>query len=84
MLVKEDALYVSGRVEETELEWLIDTGSSLGLISTNVFEKIPEGKRQEVVENEVRMTRADGSLLPDYGRIHLLVHAGVKMSVHPF
>ena len=41
MLVNEDALYVLGRVEETELDWLIDTGCSLSLISKGVFKEIP-------------------------------------------
>ena len=69
LLVKEDALYLSERVKETELEWLINPGSSLSLISKDVFEKIPEERRLELVENEVRMTTADGSLLPNFGKI---------------
>ena len=76
-------MYVSGRVEGTELEWLINV-CSLSLISKDVFEKIPEERRPELVENEARMTTADGSLLPDYGKIHLLVQLGMKMYEHPF
>ena len=30
------------------------------------------------------MTTADGSLLPNYGNIHLLVQVGMKMYEHPF
>ena len=30
------------------------------------------------------MTTADGSLLPDYGKIQLLVQVGMKMYGHPF
>ena len=72
-------MYVSGRVEETELEWLLDTGCSLSLISKDFFEKILEERRLELVENEVRMTTADGSLLSIYGKIHLQVQVGIKM-----
>ena len=84
LLVQEDALYVSGRVEENELELLIDTGCSLSLISKDIFEKIPEERRLELVENEVRMTTAGGSLLLDYGKIHFLVQVWVKVFEHPF
>ena len=61
---------------------MIDTDFSLSL--KNVFEKIPGERRLELVENEVRMTTADGSLLPNYGKIHLLVQVGMKMHEHPF
>ena len=60
---------MSGRVEETELECLIETGCSLSNISKDVFEKIPEERRLDLEANEVRMTTADGSLLPAYGKI---------------
>ena len=45
LLVKQDPLYMLGRVEETELEWLIDTGCSLNLISKDVFEMILQENR---------------------------------------
>ena len=32
----------------------------------------------------MRMTKSDGPLLPDYGKIHLLVQVGMKMVEHPF
>ena len=72
------------REEETELECIIDTGCSLSVISKDVFEKIPGDRRPELEENEMRMTTADGSLLPDYGKIHLLVQVGKKVYEHPF
>ena len=62
----------------------MDTGCSLNLISKDVFQKIPKKGRPEFGENEVRMTTADGSLLPDDGRIPLQVQVGMKMYEHPF
>ena len=84
MLVREDALYESGRVEGTGLEWLIDTGCSVSLISKDVFEKALEERRPELMEIKVRITTADGSLLPDFAKIHFLVQVDMKMYEHPF
>ena len=39
------------------------------LISKYALKKIPEKRRPELEENEVRMNTADGSLLPDNGEI---------------
>ena len=48
---KENALYVTGRVGEVEIEWLLDSGCTL---------------RPVLEENDVKMRMADGSLLPNY------------------
>ena len=32
----------------------------------------------------MRMTKADGSLLPNFWKIHLPVQVGMKMYEHPF
>ena len=34
--MREDALYVTGEVRDEEMEWLIDTGCSLSIISIDV------------------------------------------------
>ena len=64
LLSKEDALYIKGKIGDTEVEWLLDSSCMLSLISLEVYKRIPEEKWPLLVENEVEMTTADGSLLP--------------------
>ena len=63
---------------------MIDFGCSFSVIFKDALEKILEKRRQELEENDVRITTADGSLLLDYGKIHLPVQVGMKMYQHPF
>ena len=62
---------------------MIDTACSLSLISKDVFEKIPEERRPDSEDNDVRLTTADGSLLLDCRKIYLPVQVGIKMDEHP-
>ena len=71
LLIKEDALYVTEEVGDVELEWLLDTGCSLSLISTDVYKRIPEAVRPRLDVNDVDMATADGSRLSDLGKVHL-------------
>ena len=73
LLSKEDMLYIKGRVGEVEIEWLLDSGCTLSLISLDMCRRIPKAKRPILEENEVEMRTADGSLLPDYGKVQLRV-----------
>ena len=56
-----------------ELEWLLDTGCTLSLISTAVYKRIPEAVRPKLEVNNVDMATADGSHLSDLGKVHLRV-----------
>ena len=53
LLSKEDALYVTGKIGDTEVEWLLDSGGMLSLISLEVYRSIPEERRLVLEENEV-------------------------------
>ena len=75
---------MSGEVREVEIEWLIDTGCGLSLISEEVYRRIPEQDRPVLEENEIPMKTADGSRLPDLGKTHLRVRVDKKEYTHPF
>ena len=84
LLVREDALYVLGKVKDVELEWLLDTGCTLSLISIDVWRRISPEKRPALQRNPVSMTTADGSSLPDIGKVYLTVKVGPTEFEHPF
>ena len=59
--MQKDALYVTGEVDVVKVEWLLDRGCSLSLISVDLYKKIPEAVRSKQLVNGVNMTIADGS-----------------------
>ena len=75
---------MSGEVRDVGLEWLLDTGCGLSLISEDVYRKIPEHKRPELEENDVPMKTADGSRLLDLGKADLKVKVDEREYTHPF
>ena len=70
-LSKEDALYVTGKIGDMEVEWLLDSGCTLSLIFLEMYRRILEDKRPVLEENDVEMRTVDGSLLPDHGEVQL-------------
>ena len=83
-MAREDALYVTGKIRDVEMQWLLDTGCSLSIVSTDVFERIPVSDRPKLGYNEVQMKTADGSILPDLGKVHLKVRVDKREYMHPF
>ena len=77
-------MYVTGKVKNVEIEWLIDTGCSLSLISTEVYERMSIENRPALERNEVSMKTADGSSLQDEGRINLRVRIDEEEYTHTF
>jgi len=77
-------MYVTGEVKDVEVEWLIDTGCSLSIISINVYQRISEALKPELMENEIPMKTADGSELPDLGKVTLKVKVGKREFFHTF
>ena len=61
LLVREDAFNVTGEIGKVKIEWLLDTGCSLSLISVDLYRKIPEAVGPKLQVNDVDMTPADGS-----------------------
>ena len=76
MLSREDALYVTGEIHGVPVEWLLDTGSSISIMSVNVFGKIPKESRPELKANSSPMSTADGSPLMDLGMVSTRVMVG--------
>ena len=84
LLVKEDALYITGKVQGIEVEWLLDTGCSLSIISAEVYQRIPEECRPKLEKNPVPMRTADGSTLADLGVVQMKVWIDQQEIEHEF
>ena len=52
---------------------LLDTGCTTNLISKHVFDRLPEGLRNQLVASDTHGMMADGTRLPFYGVIPLRI-----------
>ena len=66
------------------MEWFIDSGCTLSLISLEVYRRILVDKRPVLEVNDFEMRTADGSLLPDHGKVQLNVTIEKRSFRHPF
>lgn len=84
LLVKDDALYVSGETKGVPLEWLLDTGSSRSLLSEDVYMRIPQASRPELVACVGGLKMVDGDQLSALGRAKFVVQVDKTEYVHEF
>ena len=75
---------MTGEVQDVEVEWLLDTGCSLSIISTEVYQRISESLRPRLEENPIPMKTADGSRLPDLGMVQMRVRVDRREFEHSF
>jgi dUTPase len=59
----DDGLYISGTVNDIPLSFLVDTGASVTIISTNIYQQITCDLRPKLEQTDIRMTTADGTPL---------------------
>ena len=63
-----DGLYVTGLLQETAVNFLVDTGANITIVKPEIYEKIPESVRPELEAVDTKMVLADGSAVPYVGR----------------
>ena len=72
----ENGLYVSGSLLGEEVEWLIDTGCNVTILSADVFNRIPVHRRPKLHKSEQRLGQADGTPLDVVGEIVVTLMIG--------
>ena len=78
----DDGLYVDGVVEGMAVRFLVDTGASVTMLKTSVYETLPEAKRIPLEGEDRCMLLADGSTLPFTGRGKFTIGVGPSSAVH--
>ena len=63
LIMPKQGLYIQGIVRSTNVQFLIDSGSTDTILSGSVFYQIPVEKRPILQINEVRVRQANGSLM---------------------
>ena len=71
-----NALYVTGSLLDTQVDFLIDSGSADTLLSTSVFNQIPRKERPTLSSPILDLVQANGSFLPNIGGAQMVVQIG--------
>ena len=74
--------YVPGLVETRNVDWLVDTGCTVTLISDRVFRQIPEDNRPELLPPTKLLSSADGTRLKALGETVINITVGQKTVPH--
>ena len=74
--------YVSGQMETQNVDWLVDTGCSITIISSRVFFMVPEDDRPELEVSRNVLTSADGTKLKTLGETVVNITVGKKTFPH--
>ena len=67
---------ISGSLLGEKIEWLIDTGCSVTILSADVFFRIPIEKRPKLMRSEQLLSQADGTPLEVVGEVELTFQIG--------
>ena len=65
--------YLPEKVKGQPIQFLLDTGCTTNLINKQVFDRLPEAVRDQLKESDSHGLLADGTWLPFYGIIRLLI-----------
>jgi predicted aspartyl protease len=63
-----DGLFIEGTIQQQSLTFLVDTGASVTVIKTNVYQDLAPSNRPPLEEVNARMVTADGTPIPFLGK----------------
>jgi predicted aspartyl protease len=58
---KNDGLFVNAKIHNTEVHCLIDTGSTMSVLHTTVFDQLPGRLKNQLLPYHTHLRMADGS-----------------------
>ena len=64
--MRNDGIYVIGKIENTKVSMLMDTGANLTIISNEFFEKL--GTKPQIKPASIKLTSASGDNIPVKGQ----------------
>ncbi len=64
----DDGLFIEGTIQNKQLSFLIDTGASVTIVKTSVYQEIPRDKRPPLEKVNVEMVAADGRSILCHGK----------------
>lgn len=82
-VTRESGFFTDGRIENTHIEWLIDTGCTPTIIASRVYNRLSADNRPELKEYRGILLSADDSTIKVLGRAEMNVQIGRKVMRHP-
>jgi transposase InsO family protein len=79
----DNAIYVKGEFSCLKLDWLVDTGCSISIVSEKVYNEIPMVKRPTLEEQEMDLQAANGDNLRVLGKTQMRFKVGSHEYKHP-
>ena len=76
-------MYIRGNIQGAEIEWLVDTGCNLTLLSYDAYHRIPLVKRPILQPYRSSLNLADGAPLKVLGKAEFQIDMGGRMVKHP-
>ena len=84
-------LMLHGKINGKRIDWEVDSGSATSLISSNLFEKIPNHQHFKKVEETKRYTDFQGRTVESLGKYimplelgkNVFTHHAVLVAIHP-
>ena len=77
-----EGLYVKGNIQGAEIEWLVDTGCNLTLLSYEAYHRIPLAKRPLLQPYYNSLSLADRTPLKVLGEAEFQIELGGKLVEH--
>ena len=75
-------LYVRGQAETCDLDWLVDTGCSITILSDKLYFSIPSEDRPELSPHDKELVSADGTPLTILGEGIFNITVGQRTVPH--
>ena len=79
---KEDAFYAPGQVEQIQVEWLIDTGCTITIVSSRSYHLMQADERPQLKACTKQLLSADDSPITILGQAMMNIIVGKKLVQH--
>ena len=79
---RENAFYAPGKAEQITVEWLIDTGCTITIVSSRTFHHMKPDERPQLEPCPKRLLSADDSPIPVLGMATMNITVGTKLVQH--
>ena len=79
-----EGIFVHGTLEDMTVNFLVDTGASVSVLSLKTLEKLPVMQRPEIERSSVILKMGNGAEVPVYGTVVLPVILGQTQFTETF
>ena len=79
---QESGIFIKGKVETMPIEWLVDTGCTITIVNTRLFDAIHPDEQPRLIPYHGKLTSVDGSSVKVKGQALMNIQIGTKLLQH--